>query len=184
MDKGIEIFRDIPKYEGLYQISNWGRVRSLPRNNTKGKILKSQHDNYGYLIICLSKNNKRSTKTIHTIVAIVFLPNPHNLPCVNHKDENKENNFVWVNEDGTVDPEKSNLEYCTVAYNNAYGTKGKRTAEKQGFPVIQLLNGNIIARYPSASEAARQTGFSQGCISRCCRGERKSYKGYQWEYVK
>ena len=123
-----EEWRDIKDYEGLYMISSYGRVKSLGRwvnykNKGKkwqeGKILKPLVKKGGYLHVGLWKNGKLKFFTVHRLVAQAFIPNPNNLPQVNHKDENKENNFV------------KNLEYCDAKYNSNYGTRTKRIAEKQ-----------------------------------------------------
>ena len=132
-----EIWKDIVGYEGLYQVSNCGRVKSLSRymNNKNGgksllkeRILKSAYTKKGYLRVGLCKYSKTKPFSVHRLVAQAFIPNPNNLPQVNHKDENKENNFVYINEDGTADLEKSNLEWCTNEYNSNYGTKNERLA--------------------------------------------------------
>lgn len=122
-----EIWKDIRDYEGLYQISNNGNVKSLGRwvnykNKGKkwqeGKILKPLVKKGGYLHVGLWKNGKVKFFIVHRLVAQAFIPNPNNLPQVNHKDENKENNVV------------KNLEYCDAKYNSNYGTRNKRVAEK------------------------------------------------------
>lgn len=109
-----EVWKDITGYEGLYQISNLGRVKALPRNipgayNNREFIKKTGCDRYGYPQVGLSKNGKYSCKRIHQLVAMEFVPNPHNLKEVNHKDENKSNNHA------------DNLEWCTAQYNLTYG---------------------------------------------------------------
>ena len=104
-----EIWKDIPNYENLYQISNLGRVRSL-HNRYKGKqYLKACPNSKGYLLVSLCKNHTQRAFNIHRLVAEAFIPNPNNLPCINHIDENKLNNAV------------SNLEWCSYQYNNVYG---------------------------------------------------------------
>ena len=122
-----EEWKDIRDYEGLYQISNMGNVKSLGRwvnykNKGKkwqeGKILKPLVDKEGYLKICLWKNGYIKHFRVHRLVAQAFIPNPKNYPQVNHKDENPSNNFV------------KNLEYCDAKYNSNYGTRNKRIAEK------------------------------------------------------
>ena len=121
-----EIWKDIQGYEEMYQVSSHGRVRSLDRiverkgRGTlfiKGRILTQSDDTHGYMKVNLTKHDKKRTFKVHRLVAIHFLDNPNNLPCVNHKDENKLNNNV------------DNLEWCTKAYNNSYGTKAKRQSE-------------------------------------------------------
>lgn len=129
-----EIWKPVLGYEGYYEVSNYGRVKRLETrvNSNRGgravreKILKQITTKFGYLTVHLCVENKRDKKKIHRLVAEAFIPNPDNLPCVNHKDENKSNNFVFVKPDGTIDPEKSNLEWCSVEYNNNYGTHQER----------------------------------------------------------
>ena len=128
-----EVWKDIENYEGLYQVSNFGKVRSVEREivysdgrvyKYKSSIIKpSFNKRTGYYSTCLRKNGKPKTFRLNRVVAQTFLPNPNNLPSVNHKDENKLNNFVWVNEDGSVDIEKSNLEWCDDKYNSNYGNR-------------------------------------------------------------
>lgn len=186
-----EIWKDIKNYEGYYQVSNFGNVRSVERivdysdgikRLRKGSILKAEKNRNGYLRITLSKSSKVKKVMIHRLVAQAFIPNPDNLPEINHKDENKTNNFVFVNKDGSVDLNKSNLEWCTRLYNMRYGTRLKKLSKT----VIQLdlETKQIIAEYPSAKEAGRQLNISQGNISSCCRGKLKTAYGYKWEYKK
>jgi hypothetical protein len=126
----IEIWKPVNDYEGLYEVSNLGRIRSLDRVEIiatrwgstterfhKGKILKPQLDGRGnYLHVTLGRNN---TKQVHRLVADAFIPNINNYPQINHKDEDKTNNCV------------DNLEWCTAQYNNTYGTRiGMKTGEK------------------------------------------------------
>jgi hypothetical protein len=192
-----EIWRDIAGYEGYYQVSNFGRVRSLDKMQNyngsarlhKGKILKPNNDGRGYLIVDLSKNNRSVTRTIHRLVAMAFLDNPNNLPQVNHKDEVKTNNFVFVNEDGTVDYDKSNLEWCTVSYNVNYGNaaverglKQRNDRNKSKLTAMYTLDGNLIDIYPSAREASRLTGIPKTLIYKCCKGENKTAKGFVFKY--
>lgn len=108
-----ELWRDIPYYEGLYQISNYGRVRSFHKNKTKYKTQRT--NNRGYLVVQLYKNGKMKNEYVHRLVALTFIPNPNHFPQVNHKDEDKQNNYV------------ENLEWCTAKYNNNYGTARQRT---------------------------------------------------------
>lgn len=185
-----EKWKDIEGYPG-YQVSNLGQVRSLNYRRTgQVMVLKPVKNEKGYLNVQLPKNEKIKTCRVHRLVATAFIPNPDNLPYINHKDENKENNFVWINPDGTVDPERSNLEWCDCAYNNNYGTRNQRQAESQtnrpdcSKRVAQYsLDGILVAIYPSAHEAARQTGFLQGNISNCCRGLHKTAYGFIWRYI-
>lgn len=198
MSELIEIWKPIMGYEGVYEISNHGNVKSLDRwvktgrgglQFREGKMLKPKIDKYGYLTLGLCKKGKSKWFTIHRLVAIHFISNPDNLPQVNHKDEDKTNNMVWVNEDGSIDYDKSNLEWCTNEYNNNYGTRNKRIKDKQvndkkkSKPVIQLtLNNEIIGLYLSINEATRQTGVASSDISKCCynKSHHKSAGCFKW----
>lgn len=135
----------------------------------KEKILKCWVKKDGYIQIRLNKYGKGKKYYVHRLVAEAFIPNPDNLPEVNHKDENKQNNFVYINEDGTVDLEKSNLEYCDHLYNCNYGTRNKRVSESRFKPVLQIdkNTNNVITEFPSLSEINRQFGYSQGHIKLC-----------------
>lgn len=184
-----EHWKAVVGYEGLYEVSNLGRVRRFYQNGNV-KILKQHKTEKGYLQIQLYKNGKLKQHRIHRLVATAFISNPLNLPEVNHKDENKENNFVWVNNDGTVDPERSNLEWVTTKQNCNHGTRNKRLAETQkNHPVFSkrvaqyTLGGDLVAIYPSVSEAARQTGFLRPNICKYCLGKIETYKGFIWKYV-
>ena len=162
-----------------YQINTTGEVYSLNYNKTgKKRLLKPQKDKSGYMQVQLCKDGKHKAFYVHRLVAEAFIPNPYNLPEVNHKNEDKTDNRV------------ENLEFCDRKYNVNYGTGIKRRTEKQtnrsdqSKPVNQYTKeGMLVAQYPSTAEASRQTGFEQGNISRCCRGERKTHKKYIWEYA-
>lgn len=170
-----EIWKDVLGYEGLYQVSNLGRVKSL--NHYKAKIKKATADENGYLRIRLSKKSLQKSFRVHRLVAKAFIPNPDNLPQVNHINEIKDDNRV------------ENLEWCTHDYNVSYGTLPVRQSQKQlndpkkSKPVYQYtLDGVLVRVWPSAAEAGRN-GFSQGHVAACCRGERKSHKGFIWSYI-
>lgn len=165
-----EEWRDIVGYEGLYQVSNTGKVKSLNYRKTgREKLLKPQTDKNGYLYIGIRKNGKRKFKKIHRLVAEAFLDNPNNLPEVNHKDENPSNNIVC------------NLEYCNHKYNTNYGTRNIRSKISQSKTVVAYKNGVEVLRFSSTAEAQRN-GYNSGNISCCCRGIYKQYKGFKWQY--
>lgn len=170
-----EQWKDILGYEGLYQVSNLGRVKSLKFD--KERILKNRTNSNGYLSVQLSKGNKIKSFLIHRLVANAFLPNPNNYSYVNHKDENKTNNCV------------DNLEWTSHESNCNFGTRNERISEqningKCSKEVIQCdLEGNEIARFPSVGEVQRQFGYLQGNISSCCREERKTAYKYKWRYA-
>lgn len=199
-----EIWRDIKGYEGLYQVSNLGRVKSLeryvPHNMKTGKQLLKERilipvKNYGkcegyYYSVMLRKDNKSKHYLVHRLVAMTFPDlvdwtedakgKPFDELQVNHKDElDKTNNRV------------DNLEWCTCKYNNNYGTHIERQKDKMinckslSKPVLQYtLDGQFVAEYPSIREASRQTGININGISRCCRGDKRySHSGgYVWFY--
>lgn len=180
-----EIWKDIEGYEGYYQVSNLGRVRSLDRYITgnngaiylrQGQIKEIKPHHSGYLFVSLMKNRKRKIMAVHRLVAEAFIPNPDNLPQINHKDEDKTNNRV------------ENLEWCTGKYNCNYGTHNKRVSDKltngkTSKEICQYTKEGILVRkYPSASEAARQFRGKQGNISQVCLGKRNSAYGYLWKY--
>lgn len=184
-----EIWKDIPGYEGLYQISNLGQIRSLDHirkngineNNKflqKGKMLhQTKQKDSGYMFVVLSKNGNRKGFRVHRLVAMTFIPNPNNYKCVNHKDENRTNNNV------------NNLEWCTYRYNNTYGTKISRYKEimrtKYSRPVNQYdLEGNFIKRWNSIIEAEEYLGKKRASVGicSCCKGRLKKSYGYRWEY--
>ena len=171
-------------YEGLYKVSNLGRILSLNYKRTgKAKLRNPVEIPNGYLQVGFSKNKKTKTCYVHRLIAETFLPNPENLPEVNHKDEDKTNNFVFLNEDGSVDKEKSNLEWCDRKYNNNYGTRTERFIKTMSKKVLQFSKtGEFIREWESTMECGRN-GFCQSHVAACCRGERKSHKGFLWMFA-
>lgn len=168
----MEIWKDIKGYEGKYQVSNQGRVKSLNYNNTTApKILSLIYDN-GYCYVGLSCNSSTKKIGVHRLVADAFIPNPENKPCINHINTVRDDNNV------------ENLEWCTIKENNQnYQTLlNKRNNCKLSKPIIALQDGIIKMYFPSTMEAQRM-GFRQGSVSRCARGERNIYQGYKWQYM-
>lgn len=174
-----EIWKTIPGYEGFYEASTRGRVRSLDRivnnlNKTdyrKQKIIKPHLVGGGYLELLLSKDGTKQHKLVHRLIAETFLPNPNMLPQVNHKDENKTNNCV------------ENLEWCTAKYNMNYGTIKEQLGKNKRKPVFQLSkNGDIINTFNSLTEAAKLTGVCCRNICSVCFGKRVTAGGYKWKY--
>lgn len=191
-----EVWKDITGYEGCYQISNMGRVKSLDRmvnsarsstglRLSKGRILKTYYAKYGkcrknrnienaYELIHLYKGVHEKAYSIHRLVAEAFIPNPNNLPQVNHKDENPANNRA------------SNLEWCDSVYNANYGTRNERvSAHRQDkTPVNQFsLNGEFIAHYESLTMAAKSTNVEIRLISATCRGLQPYAAGFVWKFA-
>lgn len=187
-----EIFKDIKGYEGLYQVSNLGNVKSLGNDKAKKeRILKTGKNIWGYLYVILRKNRKGKITYIHRLVANTFIPNVDNLPQVNHKDENKENNCA------------DNLEWCNAKYNNTYGTCIQRRVANTDYKTIaekqkndpnrskkvyqHTLDGKLIKIWESINECKRN-GYNQGNVAACCRNcfnreGNNVYKGYIWSYT-
>ena len=181
-----EVYKDIEGYEGLYQVSNLGNVKSLKNNKTKKeKILKPINNSSGYLQVDLCKNKTIKRFLVHRLVANAFIDNPNNLPCVNHIDECSTNNVF------------TNIEWCSYKYNDNFGTRNSRIGKanskamtnnpKISKAVGAFKNGELIMSFPSTAEAKRQ-GFNQGNVAACCRNcfnrpSNNVYKGYEWRYL-
>ena len=173
----IEEWKDIPGFEGWYQASTCGRIKSISRKvNYKSTssslatkpehLLSPKKAKTGYLEVTLVKNGEFHYCRVHRLIASTFLANPNHLPYVNHIDEDKTNNCI------------SNLEWCTCKQNNdAYYTQ--RTIFYQ-----YDLKGNYIASYPSLTKAFLNTGIQSANISKVLRGERKHAGGYYWSTTK
>lgn len=187
-----EIWKDVQNWEGLYQVSNFGNVRTL--HYKKPYLMHPVIDKKGYARVSfVVKNSKKYFRYgVHRLVAEAFIPNPNNLPCINHKDEDKTNNRV------------DNLEWCTVEYNNNYGTgkwrsgdarRGRKFSElhlehlreshakSQGKLVNQYdSHYNLLGTFNSISEASRQLNIPIASISSCCRGVARSAGGFIFKY--
>lgn len=183
-----EVWKNIVGLDG-YQISNHGRIKRLAKivrckggvRLLKEIIRKLSIDNGGYCYVTI----KNKLYLIHRLVAIAFLPNPNNYGYVNHKDENKTNNFIYVNEDGTIDQNKSNLEWCSFNYNVNYGTRNKRLSLSKNKAIAQYdVDGKFIEIYPSIANAAVQSNIHRENISNCLNGRQKTAGGYVWKYAK
>ena len=167
-----EVWKDVPRFIGKIKTSNKGRIINLNWKNTgKPKLLcPKPDDKTGYLIVSFMYKEKRYSFGIHQLVAQAFIPNPDNLPEVNHKDEDKNNNKV------------ENLEWCTRQYNTNYGTRGKRIRDIERKSVACFKNGQLIKQYDALIDVI-QDGFSSGNVSLCCNNKRKYHKGFTWKYV-
>lgn len=172
----MEVWKDIQGYEGLYQVSNMGRVKGLRKN----KILHQLQRGHGYLTVDLYKDGvPRKKESVHRLVATAFIPNPDGKREVNHIDENKQNNMA------------TNLEWVTRSENMTRGTVQERLNKSRingvkSIPILQFTrSGEFVAEYPSLAEAHRQTGFAQANICRCAQGSPQythAY-GYIWRYA-
>ena len=168
-DLGFEFWKDIPGYEGLYQASTYGRIKSL----ITYKILKHSSCR-GYCVLILRKNGKSNGEKVHRLIARTFLPkwkSEHSQ--VNHKDENKENNRV------------ENLEWCDNIYNTRYGTGQKRAQDKLKIKVFQYgLDDKFIREWPSAKEPSKEYKCTRELIQQACTGKILTAKNFKWSYEK
>jgi hypothetical protein len=178
----MEVWKDVVGYEGLYQVSDRGNVRSVDRyvphktfgkKFCKGVVIEPKTTNAGYLRVNLCKENRYKSFSVHRLVAEAFLS-----ACdvaglqVNHKDENKQNNSV------------ENLEWVTRKENNNYGTKIDRQAKKVKIPVLQYdKEGNLLGEWESATDAEKAlSGKFTGAVSHCINGKTKSAFGFIWKF--
>lgn len=171
-----EIWKDVEGFEGLYQVSNMGRVRSLDRvdlrgRRLKGKVLVDRHNSRGYHMIALCRDGDVEYKSIHRLVAKAFLDNPDNLPEVNHKDENKANNAV------------SNLEWCTSRYNVMYGTRNERISKANKRPIYMVSGSGHRYFFESVKKAAKLLGLNRDCVSKCLHGKQEQHHGFTFEWA-
>ena len=177
----IEEWRDIKGYEGWYQVSNTGRVRSLDRvvvskSGVKrffpGQEIVPCNAGKVYRNVPLSKDGSHRTPRLCRLVAEAFIPNPYGYSQVNHKDEDKTNDRA------------DNLEWCSPKYNTNYGTGIARRAKTISIPVNQYtLDGEFVAKYESIKFAEAATGVDNSHITRCCRGKLNQAGGYVWKYA-
>lgn len=172
-----EIWKDIQGYEGLYQVSNLGRVKSLNYKRTgKERILKPSNNGQGYLRVKLCKDGNREQPLVHRLVATVFCENPEGYTEVNHLDENKQNNMA------------DNLEWCSRQYNVTYNGRAKKAGKKAGKklskPVYSInKESGLITYWQSAREAERCTDIPHGNIIKCCKGKYHSAGNHYWFYA-
>lgn len=188
----VEIWKPVVGYEGIYEVSNMGRVKSLDRlvkrNNhfdrKKGRIL-SPSINSLYPMVRLSKNGEHKSTFLHRIIAIAFIPNPNNKPQVNHIDGNKHNYSI------------SNLEWCTQSENNAHAfatglkfvtdkqrifMRNREVKNKKSVIMINPQNG-LVEKFNSIADAGNKTGIFWTNISKCCNGKQKKAGGYEWRFA-
>lgn len=176
-----EEWRDVVGYEGLYQVSNQGRVKSLERKGrfgrtVKERILKPAFNSWGYLQVTLYAGGKSKRLRVHRLVCQAFHENPGNKPQVNHLNEDKTDNRAC------------NLEWCTRTENMNHGTRntraGKAIAKANSKSLGQYTrDGELVKIWPSTIEVQRQAGFSQGNISKAANGKYKQAYGFIWKYV-
>jgi hypothetical protein len=178
-----EVWKDIDGYEGLYQVSNFGRIR-------RGERLKTPHvDHGGYLTVWLSKHSKMKCLKVHRLVASAFIPNPAGKKTVNHIDGNKQNNCVtnleWAtHSENIIHANKTGLRTVTEAQRKAASKNGKKTcAENRPKKAVYCKNGEMQKCFESAHAGARYVHGSASAIIQCCKGKAKTHKGYEWGYA-
>lgn len=169
-----EVWKDIKGYEGLYQVSNTGRVKRIGKYKNQfnaewesNRCLKMGKDKDGYNLVHLSKNGTVKCKKVHRLVAEAFIKNPKNYEMINHKNEIKDDNRV------------ENLEWCDVTYNNNY--KSARTRKYKKVEMLSL-DGKILKEYESILKASIENNLDKSHIVKCCKGKIKTTGGYKWRY--
>lgn len=178
----MEIFKDIEGYEGLYQVSNLGRVKSLNYWRTKKeRILKPRYNCSGYLHVTLCIDHIQKNHRIHRLVCNAFLTNPDNKETINHingiKSDNRLDNLEWA----TLSENMRHAFNTGLYKGSMLGKLGKDNI--QSIPIIQYdLNYNFVYEFSGFNEAQRKTGIPCGNINKCCKGDRKSAGGYIWKY--
>ena len=172
----LEVWKDVVGYEGLYQVSNLGRVKSIGhKNNHKDEIILKQSSNYiGYKVVTLCKDKVQKEVRVHRLVAIAFIENPQNKPYVNHIDGIKDNNHV------------SNLEWTTQKENMHHASKSglleKNALPRKHWKKVKQLNknGEVVKIFKSMGEASRETGCSVRGIRDCLKHPNRSNHGWRW----
>lgn len=186
-----EIWKDIPGYEDLHQVSSLGRVKHLSTQQSSGTGRYARQEsictphlmNNGYLVVDLYKNNRRKTMLVHRLVALAFIPNPSNFPCVNHLDSNRAN------------PNVENLEWCTVSHNHKYSydtnnrrekmnwKQGKDNKKSKAVLMLDKVSGEILRRFDSIKDVERELNIFNSSICSCLKGRYKTAGGYKWIYA-
>jgi hypothetical protein len=168
----MEQWKDISGYEGRYRINEFGQVLTISKKFPNGQYKKATKDKDGYLCVDLYKNGKRKHCKVHRLVAQEFIPMEKGKNIVNHKDENKQNNFV------------ENLEWCDVRYNNTYNDRQKRINAQKRKPVCAISKDGTKVRFDSISEASFVAGTTRRNILYALKKEQNTAAGYRWEYCR
>lgn len=172
----IEIWRDVSGYEGLYLVSNLGRMRSMARvglgkPGVKPHFIFGRKDKDGYMVVSLRRAGQIKNFRIHRLVASTFIPNPSNLPMVNHKNGDKNDNSVL------------NLEWCNAHENNLHAKRVLGVKSNVRRVAMLNLEGEFLRYYDSIAEAGRAVGVSATAIRQCCDGDTAKSGGYRWKFA-
>lgn len=182
----MEEWRTIEGYEGMYEVSSQGNVRSLPKavdigvciQNRKEKFLKQVPDVKGYMMVWFYKDGKRKMHKVHRLVAKAFIPNMENKPEVDHinadKADNRVENLRWVTS-------RENFHNPITYKRNADSKRGVLNHKAKA--VVQMdMQGNVIKEWVCMQDIYRECGYSHAHICQCCRGQRVWAYGYKWKY--
>lgn len=184
----MEIWKDVKGYEGLYQVSNKGNVKSVPRvvltilnaRHYKTVYLQAVHNDKGYLIVSLSRNGEIKKARVHRLVAEAFIPNEDNKPCIDHingiRDDNRVENLRWCTK-------KENCNFELAKQNHIDSHKEQKNENLMKIVHQFTLDGDFVAEFKSTKEAAKAVGCSDRAISKSCR-EGNPTLGYIWKYKK
>lgn len=189
----MEHWKDIKGYEGLYQVSDLGRIKSLERTFRSGKnhlnvmtypsrVIKNKRYKSGYLYIVLSKNGVPKKFKIHRLVAQAFCPNPDGKPCVDHintkRDDNRAENLRWVD---NITNQNNPISIRLRSRNKMGDLNPMKKRQK---PIVQIdpATGRVIGEFSGAKAAARELGLDSGNISRVCNGQREKYRGFVFRF--
>lgn len=172
-----EIWKDIKGYEEIYQVSNLGNIKRMKTNKILKSLKHGKKENE-YLMVVLSNNGKEKMFYIHRLVAQTFIPNPNNLPQVNHKDGDKTNNFM------------ENLEWCTISENQIHAIKNKLKIPAKGLQCGNTRkvgqyskDGNLIKKWEYIKLASMELNILSPNIINCCKNKIPSAGGYIWKYL-
>lgn len=164
----MEVWKDVPGYEGLYQVSSLGRLKRVFKNG-KDRLLSGKQDKDGYIQVIVSRNQSKKYCRLHRLVAEAFIQNPEGKPVVNHKDKNVQNNAA------------DNLEWATVSENTRHGYYTGRNVHKRA--VVQYTKSmEYVTCWDSIEEAAQTLEITRNNICSCCNGRLKTSGGYIWRY--